>query len=375
MLIDRFGRQIDYLRISVTGRCDLHCIYCRPPAEEKTQDEACAEELTVEQIATVARVAGELGVRHVRLTGGEPLMRADLEVLVGKLSAIPEIDDLSMTTNGQLLAERVAGLASAGLQRVNISLDSLDAETYRSLTGGGSLERVWAGIEAAQRLPFSPLPVGEGPGVRAPLSAHRRSGFQPDTTSAHRGSGFQPDTTSAHRGSGFQPDTIKINVVLVRGHNDSEIVQFAELARQRALHVRFIELLPMGPAASQPSPLFYPAAEVLRQLQTDRLHWEDRPGPGPAQVWRLGRGTVGIISSLTNPPCPSCNRLRLTSEGKLRPCLTDSTEIDLRPALAASRPEAAIAEALREAVAVKPAQGAHLTGQWTGGPAMCRVGG
>ncbi|GAI55068.1 unnamed protein product [marine sediment metagenome] len=141
------------------------------------------------------------------------------------------------------------------------------------------------------------------------------------------------------------------------------------------VNMRFIELLPMGPAASQPNPLFYSAGEVLRKLRALRLEPAGRPGPGPAEVWRLGRGTVGIISSLTNPPCPSCNRLRLTSEGKLRPCLTDSTEIDLRPALAAPRPEAAIAEALREAVAAKPVQGAHLTGQWTGGPAMCRVGG
>ncbi len=335
MLIDRFGRRIDYLRISVTSKCNLHCIYCRP--SDCPRSETPCEELSCDEIATVARVAGELGVSHVRLTGGEPLMRAGLEMLVRKLSAIPEIDDLSMTTNGQLLAERAAELACAGLQRVNISLDSLDAETYCSLTGGGSLERVWAGIESAQSASLRPI--------------------------------------SAQRGSGFQPDTTKINVVLVRGYNDCEIVQFAELARDRALHVRFIEVLPAGPAASQAGPLFYPAAEVLRQLRTDRLHREDRPGPGPAQVWRLGRGTVGIISSLTNPPCPSCNRLRLTSDGTLRPCLTDNTEIDLRPALAAPRPGPAIAEALREAVAAKPAQGAHLTGQWTGGPAMCRVGG
>ncbi len=347
MLIDRFGRHITYLRVSVTANCNLHCIYCRPLGSPQPQ--TWGEELSFDEIAAVARSAADLGIRHLRLTGGEPLMRADLPALVRKLSAIPGIDDLSMTTNGQLLAEHVAELAAAGLQRVNVSLDSLDAETYRSLTGGGSLKRVWAGIEAAQRAPFSPLPVGEGPGVRAPLSAPR--------------------------GPGFQSGTVKLNVVLVRGRNDCEILQFAELARDRALPVRFIELLPMGPAASQPDPLFYPAEEVLRKLRTLPLQPVAQSGPGPARLWRLGRGTIGIISSVTTPPCPSCNRLRLTAEGKLRPCLTDSTEIDLRPALAAPQPQAAIAEALQEAVAVKPAQGAHLTGQWTGGPAMCRVGG
>jgi len=322
MLIDRYGRYIRYLRISVTGRCNLNCVYCRPLGCVETEQPG--SELTVKEIAAIARVAAELGISHVRLTGGEPLLRQDLDAIVRALSDIPGIDDLSLTTNGQLLAERAADLADAGLQRVNISMDSLDVERYRRLSGGGELARVWAGVDSARRASLNP---------------------------------------------------VKINVVLVRGENDAEISSFAGLAREQGLHVRFIELLPTGPATGEADALFYPATRALEQLQQYGLGPASRAGPGPAQTWPLGKGTVGIISSFSAPPCCRCNRLRLTSDGKLRPCLTNALEIDLRPALQAPQPEAALAQMFREAAALKPECGAHLLGQWSAGPAMCRIGG
>ncbi len=322
MLIDRYGRTINYLRISVTNQCNLHCLYCRPRGRAYALP--TGDELTFEEIGTVARAAASLGVEHIRLTGGEPLLREDLPELVRKLADIPEITDLALTTNGQLLAEQAPDLAAAGLHRVNISMDSLDAERYHVMTGGGSLERVWAGIEASRHV-------------------------------------------------GLEP--IKLNVVMVRGYNHDELPGFVRIARDQALHVRFIELMPVGPAAAQAKALFYPAAEALRQIEDLHPAHEGRPGPGPAQVYRVGRGTIGFIASVTNPPCPACNRLRITSQGKLRPCLTTDLEIDLKPALAGPEPEAAVGEALRAAVAVKPEQGLHLTQASQAFTEMCQVGG
>ena len=322
MLIDRFGRIIDYLRISVTGDCSLNCLYCRPV--ESAQDDTCGPELTLDEIALVARVAADQGIKHIRLTGGEPLLRADLPALVRELSRISGLSDLALTTNGQWLARRAGELAAAGLRRVNVSLDSLDSGRYRLLTGGGELAQVWAGIREAERGGLSP---------------------------------------------------VKLNVVLVRGYNDHEVLDFARLARDQGRHVRFIELLPIGPAAARAQELLYPASEVVHQLAVYALGPQAHAGPGPARTWRLGRGTVGIISSLTAPPCPTCNRLRLTCAGRLRPCLTSDEEIDLRPALHGSAPVQAIAEALQAAAALKPEYGPHLNAAAPPPTAMSQVGG
>ncbi len=322
MLIDAFGREINYLRISVTSECNLRCLYCRP--QECAQVQASAAGLPREEIVTVTRVAAALGIRYVRLTGGEPLMRADLATLVKELSGLPQLEDLTLTTNGQFLAGQARELAAAGLRRVNVSLDSLDADRYRLITTGGSLERTWAGIQAAQQAGLTP---------------------------------------------------VKLNVVMLRGYNENEIPAFAHLARDRGAHVRFIELMPIGPAASEFDDLFYSAAEAIEQLQAEDLYPQGCIGPGPAELWRLGPGTLGMIAAVTNPPCLFCNRLRLTADGRLRPCLMEETEIDLKPALAAARPELAIAEALREAVALKPAQGAHLRGLSPARAEMSQLGG
>jgi len=267
MLIDHFDRRINYLRISVTNRCNLNCLYCRPLG---TKQPSINDGLSRQEIVTVVHAATQLGISHIRLTGGEPLLRADLPELVGELSSIPDVTDLSLTTNGQLLSDIAEELAAAGLQRVNVSMDSLDSDRYQHLTGGGNLEQVWAGIRASQQAGLAP---------------------------------------------------IKLNVVLIRGYNDTEVTDFAQLAREHGMNVRFIELMPMGAAASEAEALFYSADAARRQLAAE-LGRQTESGPGPATIWRLGRGTVGFIAAGSNPPCGTCNRLRLTTRGMLRPCLT-----------------------------------------------------
>ena len=321
MLSDLHGRQITYLRLAVTGRCGLRCLYCRPPAGEPAAE---AWSWTAAELETVVRAAVAEGLTKVRLTGGEPLERADLPEILRRLSHVSGVQDLGLTTNGQLLAERAADLAEAGLRRINISLDSLDPEVYRRITGGGSFERAWEGVTAA-------------------LAA------------------------------GLDP--VKINTVLLRGHNDAEVRDFAALARDHGLHVRFIELMPIGPAAALAEALFYPAEEALAQLADAGLGPPEQAGSGPATTWRLGAGSVGVITPVTAPPCLACNRLRITATGRLRPCLTQADEVDLRPALFGPHPEAALREAFREAVRLKPPRGAHLDGCCVPTLAMCQVGG
>lgn len=320
MLIDRFGRRINYLRLSVTDRCNLNCIYCRPLG---TKQPPSNNGLSRQEIITVVHAATQLGISHIRLTGGEPLLRADLPELVGELSSIPGVTDLSLTTNGQLLSDLAQELAAAGLQRVNISLDSLEPGCYSLLTGGGSLQRVWAGIHAS-----------------------RQAGLAP----------------------------VKLNVVLISGYNDTEVTDFAQLARERGMHVRFIELMPMGAAAAVADALFYSADAARRQVDA-QLGCHSQPGPGPASVWQLGRGTVGFIAAVSDPPCASCNRLRVTARGTLRPCLTSDIELDLTAALSDPHPVTAVQQVLHEAVALKPRQGGHLTADAPGNIEMSCVGG
>jgi GTP 3',8-cyclase len=322
MLTDPCGRPITYLRLSVTGSCGLDCVYCRPPVLDEAPDDGWS--WGVSDLETLVRAAVAEGITHVRLTGGEPLQRTDLADIVRRLSRVPGVQDLGLTTNGQALAARLGELAAAGLRRINISLDSLDPDVYRRVTGGGSFANAWEGVTAA-------------------LAA------------------------------GLHP--VKLNMVLLRGYNDTEVAGFASLARDRGLHVRFIELMPIGPAAALAESLFYPADEALAQMADAGLGPPEHPGPGPATTWRLGAGSVGVITPVTAPPCAACNRLRVTAAGRLRPCLTHADDLDLRPALASPDPEAALRQALREAVARKPARGAHLDGDGVPALAMCQVGG
>jgi cyclic pyranopterin phosphate synthase len=286
---DDFGRAINYLRVSVTDRCNLRCVYCMPT--EGIDKRAHSEILRYEEIALVIRAAAELGICKVRLTGGEPLARLDLADLVRQVAVIPGIDDLSMTTNGTLLARHAAALAGAGLQRVNISLDTLRADRFQQITRRGHLDDVWAGVAAAQAANLAP---------------------------------------------------IKFNMVVVRGLNDDEVVDFARRTATHGWHVRFIELMPIGDNLDWAGNGAVPIPEIRARIESRLGPLEPVHGPrgnGPARYHHLpgAKGTIGFIGAQSDHFCATCNRLRLTADGRLRPCLLDTHEIDLNPAL---RPEA-----------------------------------
>lgn len=288
---DQFGRDIYYLRISVTERCNLRCAYCMPP--EGGQER---EGLSFGEIAEIAEQAAALGVRKLRLTGGEPLLRPGLPELCRTLCAIPGIEELALTTNGLLLPRLAPELKAAGVRRVNISLDTLDPDKYRAITRGGSLEQALAGLRAAREAGLSPL---------------------------------------------------KLNTVLIGGFNEDEIPALAALSREEPLEVRFIELMPMtgafGPQA------YVPCRRVLERLP--ELEEAEQDG-GTARRYRLpgAAGTVGLISPLSCGFCGRCSRLRLTADGFLKPCLHAGTEVPLR-----GLHGPALRRGIEEAIRKKPA--------------------
>jgi len=323
---DTYQRSIDYLRVSVTDRCNLRCVYCMP--EEGVPPLTHDDILRFEEIERLVRVGAGMGIRHVRLTGGEPLVRRDIVDLVYSLASVPGIEDVSMTTNGTLLAQFANDLKRAGLARVNISLDTLDAERYATITRRGSLTDVLAGIEAA-------------------LAA------------------------------GLDP--VKINVVAVRGLNDDEVTAFAERTRDSGWHVRFIEVMPMGDCMVWSEASHVPSAETKARIEDSlgALEPASLSGSGPARYWRIpgARGTIGFISALSNHFCASCNRLRLTADGRLMPCLFSDIEVPVREALRSDADDEAIAQLLSHAIALKPA-GHHLTeDRVPGHHLMSQVGG
>jgi len=308
VLTDGFGRRHDDLRISVTDRCNLRCAYCMP------QDPVWFDRdeiLSYEEIARLARVAVSGGVRKIRLTGGEPLVRRDLPDLVRMLAEIPGVEDLSLTTNGVLLEPAAAALRDAGLRRLNVSLDTLDAARFETLTGRDELARVLAGIEAARR-------CGLGP--------------------------------------------IKLNAVLVRGVNEDEAERLAAFARDHGHELRFIELMPLENDGSWNAERVVAGSELRRRIET---LWPIAPDPegdpnAPASrhLYIDGLGAVGFIDSVTAPFCASCSRLRITSDGKLRVCLYDDAETDLKTPLRDGADDAALLELVRAALARKGRGGA-----------------
>jgi len=303
-VLDKFDRAITYLRISVTGRCNMRCFYCRPGGGGEPGEPG----LPAGDIVRIVRAGTCVGIRKVRLTGGEPLLRPDIVSLTASLIALPGIDDVALTTNGTLLAGMARELKDAGLRRLNISLDTLRPERFTSITRAGRWRDVWSGIEAALAHDFSP---------------------------------------------------VKLNVVVLRGYNEDEIADFARLAREYPLHVRFIELMPIGESSTLTESFYVPADEIMSRLRSCAGVLEpvgSVGGSGPARYWKLpgGRGTIGLIAPLSGYFCPSCNRMRLTAAGTLRPCLCQGEEIDVKPLLARGAGEDELAQLIARAIAAKP---------------------
>lgn len=300
-MLDCYGRPITYLRISVTDRCNLRCIYCMPPQGVCKQRHS--DILSFEEIEEIVRAAAELGVRKVRITGGEPLVRRGIADLCRRLGAIEGVADLSMTTNGTLLPPLAGELFAAGVRRINISLDTLEADKYRAITRCGTLADALAGFRAAAEAGMSP---------------------------------------------------IKLNAVLIGGCNDDEIFSLVELTRHYPVEVRFIELMPMGHAAPFPPEAYLPGGVVLERMPELRPEGES----GVAKLYRLpgAPGRVGLINPLSCAFCGSCDRLRLTADGKLKPCLHSAGEFPLR-----GLHGEALRSAILEAVRHKPARHADLS--------------
>jgi cyclic pyranopterin phosphate synthase len=301
VLVDSFGRRITYLRVSVTDRCNLNCFYCISGREGCLDG---GQLLSLEEVVRIADVAAACGISKIRLTGGEPLLRPDLTELVRRMREVPGIRELSLTTNGVLLDTLAQPLAEAGLQRVNISLDSLLPEKFSGITRGGTLDRVLGGVQAA-----------------------REAGLYP----------------------------IKINVVLLKGINDGEIADFAGLTLAHDYHVRFIEFMPITVEEERWREHYLPL-EVAMAECTRLGPLIEEPAPplgGPARYFRLAgaRGNIGFISPLSRHFCGDCNRLRITAQGKLLPCLLREQAIDLRPLLPDT---AAVAAAFAKALLAKP---------------------
>ncbi len=302
---DTFNREINYLRISVTDRCNLRCVYCMP--EEGIDLTSSANILKFEEILKIVKAAVQLGIRKVRLTGGEPLVRKGLVNFIDELNQIPEIDDIALTTNGILLPKYAEDLKKAGLNRVNISLDTLKNERFRAITRVGNLEEVWQGIKTALATGFNP---------------------------------------------------VKINTVVIKGRNADEIVDFAKLTMELPLHVRFIELMPIGVSDVKLKEAHMPIAEMKENLNIlgkfEPIKRLD--GNGPAKYYQFpgAQGTIGFISAISNHFCDSCNRLRLTSEGQLRPCLHCAKEIDLRSPLRNGASTEDLIELIEQGIKTKP---------------------
>ncbi|OGR94666.1 MAG: cyclic pyranopterin phosphate synthase MoaA [Elusimicrobia bacterium RBG_16_66_12] len=328
-MTDSFARRIDYLRLSVTDRCNLRCVYCLPAQGASFSPRE--DVLSPAEIERLARVFAGAGISNVRLTGGEPLVRPDIVEVVERLARVPGIGDLSLSTNGVLLGALARPLARAGLRRVNISLDSLDEERFRAVTRFGRLDEVRAGIDAALAAGLSP---------------------------------------------------VKLNVVVARGLNEDEVAAFAALTQSAPLHVRFIELMPMGETGFFSKERWVPLAEILAAAgPLEPLSGAERPvGHGPARYYRRpgARGTVGVISALSCGFCASCNRLRLTSRGLLVPCLDGETGTDLRGPLRRGADDGELRRLLEETVRTKPrehAMAAKAEAAAANPRFMCAIGG
>jgi len=327
-LIDSLGRMHTNLRISVTDRCNIRCFYCMP--DENVRFLPRRDILSFEEIERFARVGARLGVNKLRLTGGEPLVRAELHKLVERLATIDGIHDIALTTNGILLAEQAQALRDAGLSRVNISLDALTEETFRHIARRDGLDRVLAGIHAAKRVGF---------------------------------------------------ERIRLNAVAIKGVTESEVVPLVNFARDQGLEMRFIEFMPLDAENNWQHDQVLSGEEIRRQIEDaiGPLEPAERPDPSqPATDFRFadGGGTIGFINPVTQPFCADCNRLRLTAEGKIRNCLFSTVEWDAREILRSGGTDDDLVQLLRDCIrAKKPGHGIDSTDFVKPQRAMYQIGG
>ncbi|HHB76971.1 MAG TPA: GTP 3',8-cyclase MoaA [Desulfobulbus sp.] len=310
VLTDMFSRTISYLRLSLTDRCNLKCMYCVTEDEKNGCLVKLGQEelLTYEELLRVVRVAVEMGITKLRLTGGEPLVRHNIMHFISNLASVQGIDDIRITTNGVLLEKYAQRLFAAGVTKINISLDTLKPERFTEITGVDCFNRVWKGIETALAIGFSP---------------------------------------------------VKLNMVVMRDINDDELPAFAELSREMPLQVRFIEFMPIGTSTRWNQNTYMSSDEIMERFRTlgELIPMEKQQADGPARVFKLGAdavGSLGFISPISHHFCDRCNRLRLTSEGRLRSCLLHDEETDLKSVLRAGCSDADIRETLLTAIRNKP---------------------
>ena len=302
--LDSYGRRIDYLRISLTDRCNMRCVYCMPATG--MQFMLKPELLTSAELLRVVQAAVAAGFRKIRLTGGEPSLRPDLVELVREMKAAG-IEHIALTTNALMLQKQAQPLKDAGLDRVNVSIDSLDPQKFRQITRGGKLEKVWAGIREAEAVGLTP---------------------------------------------------IKLNAVIVRGLNDDEVVALANLTLENPWEMRFIEVMPLTGIADVASDGVVATEELITQISAAHGPLDDLglAAADSARRYRIpgARGKLGFISAVTEPFCAGCNRMRLTADGKLHLCLLRDNEVDVRAALRNGASQAEIEQIVRHAVAIKP---------------------
>ena len=302
---DNNKRTINYLRLSVTDRCNLRCVYCMP--EEGVTFIPHSEILSYEEMLRIIRLSSQVGIRKVRLTGGEPLVRKDIVGFIKELGKIDKLQEIALTTNGVLLKEFARELRKCGICRINVSMDTLKPERFHKITRMDLFDRVWEGIEEAEA-------------------------------------------------AGFDP--IKINVVAMRGLNDDEVIDFARLTYKKPYHIRFIELMPLGETNDEVIERFVPAEEILDQISTlgPIKPIESGPLDGPAQRYVLegAMGEIGVIAALSHHFCDTCNRLRLTSDGRLRGCLFSDQETDIKTPLRQDKDDAYLLKLISDTILHKP---------------------
>ncbi len=314
-LVDSFGRVISYLRLSITDRCNLRCRYCKPDGSPASL--AHEDILTYEELHRLTRIAVNLGVRKVRVTGGEPLVRRGAMAFLSELTRIEGLEDVSLTTNGVLLKRHLEQIYESGIHRINISMDTLNPEKYLRITGTNAFNDVWEAIELAQKMNFRP---------------------------------------------------IKINMVVINGFNDDEVIDMALLSRSYPYHIRFIEYMPLGVGQFDVRIHTMPIQTIRNQIEErigKLIHVPKRISDGPAERYRLedAVGEIGFIGSMSNHFCNPCNRLRLTANGYLRPCLLSNTQEDIKGPMRAGATNAELEEIFLKAVHRKPSK--HLLNSGT----------